>query len=181
MSNEDQDTNPDWGISPSIVLAIPAHTVEYAAYETKVDQGERGGGRYCIRSKLHVVAIGCSDDVTWKACVLNPVGKVVFADTLPGFDCIENDVMPDKWSIKEDEVPAEEFELFYDEMMEGPIEAKLTFLHPDGSANFVITDKVHVEVYGSGNNQPMLVSRARLITKESRTARRDEYVYKRKA
>lgn len=64
-------------------------------------------------------------------------------------------------------------ELFYDDVMEGPIEAKMLAIHPDGRIDFEVTDVEHKKLYSFGGQ---MMVRARLLMPGSIPARHDEYV-----
>jgi hypothetical protein len=79
---------------------------------------------------------------------------------------------PSEWSP-----PTVIFELFYDEVMEGPIESKpLVETAPSGHLYFEITDAEHLRKYGTPGLEMRVL--ARLLTPESRPAGYDEYVYR---
>jgi hypothetical protein len=68
------------------------------------------------------------------------------------------------------------FELFYDEVMEGPIESKPLEIAPSGHLYFEITDSEHLRKYGNPGFEMRVL--ARLLMPESLPARYDEYVYR---
>lgn len=70
-----------------------------------------------------------------------------------------------------------EYELYYDEMMEGPVRAHLVKVYGDATADFEVLDDEHKQKYWNHQGM-MIVHHARLMEEGGKRARRDEYVYK---
>lgn len=70
--------------SPEVVLLVPVHSRMVAVYDPNKDFD------YTRRS---ILVLGkTQESKTYSACVLNKAGQLVFADSLPGFVGVEEDI-----------------------------------------------------------------------------------------
>lgn len=72
---------------------------------------------------------------------------------------------------------ATEYELYYDDVMEGPVRSHLIRVYGDATADFEVLDDEHKQKYWDHQGM-MIVHHARLMEEGGKRARHDEYVYK---
>jgi hypothetical protein len=78
----------DQGDYPLKIISVP-HLFAEKAHYSQLISGSDDIPEYRTQDSIQIVAIGQTGDGIWKACVLNSAGKLVFADSLAGFDSVD--------------------------------------------------------------------------------------------